>query len=674
MALLDDALAVAATGLPVFPCGQSKRPCIPSPKDGEPLSVLQRLGYGHGHLDASTDPTEVAELFSAQGARLIGIPTGERAGYDILDIDYRNAGGTWEHDNAWRIPETRVHRTLNGGRHYLFRHVPGVRNNASKLAPGIDIRGDGGYAVIPPSNGYTVESDADIAEWPDWLLEAVLARSVAADDAPPLPRTNGAAHEPLASRRLEGFVQSAARRVSQASDGNKHFTLRNMALSLGGIMDQAGMSEGDATAALMGALPASAKDRNAAAKTVAWGLAQGRLRPIDLPDRALPTSTPFAIFSRPPPPSNGEDHSETDWADEQPLPEAEAKPERKLILTLAELEELPDPEWLIRGLIPEQSLIVPFGPPKGGKSFIMMSIGLHIAAGRDWFSYPVKAGAVVYIAGEGVGGLKHRMRAMRTEYDIPLDIPFWIVTRAVNFRVAQDVDGLVNLITATVAASRFADVPVVLVVVDTLARAMPGADENSAQEVGLVIAMADEIKLRLSCTVALVHHEGKDETRGARGTSALRGAWDTAFRITQVSGTTKMEIIEQKEAEAGQILKFDMKEVVTGIGRSSLVPVLRDSPSPDEDQQNGQAKAKPAARMTGKSAILFRILERLAKQSGRENGDVDQLSLRREFYDTQAGIEPEAKKKGFQRALQTLQDKGLVEVNDPWIRLSEQQT
>ena len=130
-----------------------------------------------------------------------------------MDIDYRNGGGAWEQANAHRLPQTRTHGTLHGGRHYVLRHAPGVRNSASHLAQGIDIRGDGGYACWPPSGGYSVVSDAPIADWPDWLLALVLARPVKDEERPAkIPISYAVA--PGIPKRIERYVQALLERVS----------------------------------------------------------------------------------------------------------------------------------------------------------------------------------------------------------------------------------------------------------------------------------------------------------------------------------------------------------------------------------------------------------------------------------------------------------------------------
>ena len=153
----------------------------------------------------------------------------------------------------------------------------------------------------------------------------------------------------------------------------------------------------------------------------------------------------------------------------------EQKRQRPRILSLAELDALPPPEWIIRDLIPEAGFVVPYGPPKSGKTFVMLIAGLHVAAGRPWCGKPVKQGAVVYIAGEGTGGLSLRLKAMRQHYGIAVDVPFWVVPRAVNF---QDKDAVSRL--ADDIRSVAGNTPIRMIFLDTLARAMPGADENSA--------------------------------------------------------------------------------------------------------------------------------------------------------------------------------------------------
>lgn len=274
MSALGIAMRIAATGSPVFPCDHDKRPAI-SKREG-----------GRGFHDASTDPTTIRRLFDRHNAMLVGVPTGERSGFDVLDLDYRHGAGDWETHNLHRIPETRIHETKSGGRHLLFLHAPGVRNSAGKIAPGVDVRAAGGFVIAPPSPGYRVISDAPIAHWPDWLLALVLPMPKA------VPERQAYAPEPISSARLEAIRQRAIERVRNAGDGQKHYMLRNMSLLLGGIQDRAGFSCRDAWQWLKNALPSSVEDWDTAEATVEWGLKEGRARPLPIEADAPLASDP----------------------------------------------------------------------------------------------------------------------------------------------------------------------------------------------------------------------------------------------------------------------------------------------------------------------------------------------------------------------------------------------
>lgn len=308
--------------------------------------------------------------------------------------------------------------------------------------------------------------------------------------------------------------------------------------------------------------------------------------------------------------------------------EAPAAPRRPAarLMSIAEIEAMPPPEWLIEGLIPERGLVVPYGPPKVGKTFIVLSMALHIAAGMAWFGRPVKQGVVVYIAGEGLGGLALRIKAMRLRHEIPADVPFYIRPKAVNFREPTAVAELVAL-----AREAAAGQPIALVVIDTLARAMPGVDENSAQEVGLVIAQCDLVKEELGCTVAPIHHTGKDAERGMRGSNAIHGAVDATFRV-KAAGKGRVTLIneDQKDGEPAPPMTFNMEEVSTGL-RSSLVPILEDQRGPGrpkgEDADSTELLTRVVIAMSGvREAPLRRLAEAvMGSAQGRASSTLSAL-------------------------------------------------
>jgi hypothetical protein len=105
-------------------------------------------------------------------APLVGFPTGAVNGVDVLDID-GDAGRKWHDAHRASIPTTRTHSTRRG-QHFLFIHAPDLRCSKGKIAPGGDVRANGGYAIWWPREGFAFE-DHPVADWPDWLVEEAFA-------------------------------------------------------------------------------------------------------------------------------------------------------------------------------------------------------------------------------------------------------------------------------------------------------------------------------------------------------------------------------------------------------------------------------------------------------------------------------------------------------------------
>jgi hypothetical protein len=129
----------AAQGLPIFPiCAGNKIPYVK-------WSTL-----------ATTNAEQIVEWWQRWPLAMIGMPTGHRSGFVVLDIDKKNNkdGFATLLANGWDIPRDAVEVcTPSGGAHFYFRLKPGqkIGSSASKLGPGIDIRGEGGLVILPPS-------------------------------------------------------------------------------------------------------------------------------------------------------------------------------------------------------------------------------------------------------------------------------------------------------------------------------------------------------------------------------------------------------------------------------------------------------------------------------------------------------------------------------------------
>src|ERR1700674_4689062 len=103
------ALSLLGNGLPCFPCGIAKKPTT-----------------SRGFKDATCDPATLCELWKKYPGPLVGVPTGETSGLDVLDLDPRHGGDAWLAEHKHRLPSTQVHRTRSGGSHLLFRHQHGI--------------------------------------------------------------------------------------------------------------------------------------------------------------------------------------------------------------------------------------------------------------------------------------------------------------------------------------------------------------------------------------------------------------------------------------------------------------------------------------------------------------------------------------------------------------------
>ncbi|ENB2643131.1 AAA family ATPase [Escherichia coli] len=216
--------------------------------------------------------------------------------------------------------------------------------------------------------------------------------------------------------------------------------------------------------------------------------------------------------------------------------------------------------YVIKGLIPAESLCSTYGASGSYKSFLAISWSCHVATGMAWGGRRVSKGAVIYIAGEGSMGVKRRVKAWEITYG--KEVTDLCIVNAPVFPASPDyVEQVIR--TAGLVKSRTGE-NVRLIVIDTLARCFGGNDENDSRDMGAFIQGCDAIKQATGATVLVVHHSGKDETKGARGSSAFRAALDAEYRIGRensdvtalVAACTKM-----KDAEEPKESAYDLKSV-----------------------------------------------------------------------------------------------------------------
>lgn len=214
---------------------------------------------------------------------------------------------------------------------------------------------------------------------------------------------------------------------------------------------------------------------------------------------------------------------------------------------------------LVKHLLDQGASSVLFGDSNTGKSFFALDLALHIALGWTWRGRKVAQGAVLYVAAESGHGFKKRAIAFRQHYELgDRDVPFYLVPCPVNLLDPEaDTQPLIELVKAVEADC---GQKVGFIVVDTLARAIAGGDENSSEAMGAFIGNADKLRTATGAHVMAVHHSGKDRSKGARGHSSLRAAIDTEIQIADGVAT----VTKSRDSERAAPMPFRLHVVTVG--------------------------------------------------------------------------------------------------------------
>jgi len=277
-------------------------------------------------------------------------------------------------------------------------------------------------------------------------------------------------------------------------------------------------------------------------------------------DRAQPSYN--VAFLPPREPSMAGSAKDDPW-DSLDFPGSEIAAEPRFTLeSFASIEPVLSGSWIIKGLLPSSGLAVLYGEPGCGKSFLALDVALHVASGRPWAGKRVNQAGVVYIAAEGAGGFRKRVVAARQHYDLPADTPFALIVTPPNLgSEVGDAGALIDAIRRQSDAIGFRPG---LVIIDTLARSMEGADESSSRDRGLFVANAGRIERELGVLVLAVHHSGKDVDRGMRGSSALHGATSAEWEVASDGVAPMLRVAKMKDGEGGPTLMFQMFQVEVG--------------------------------------------------------------------------------------------------------------
>jgi putative DNA primase/helicase len=229
--------------------------------------------------------------------------------------------------------------------------------------------------------------------------------------------------------------------------------------------------------------------------------------------------------------------------------------QRYRLLKSDDLRKLPSLAWRIRGVLPSTGLASFYGASASGKSFLAMDAAAAIASGEDWFGLRVAQASVVYVALEGEVGLKLRVQAWETHTDRKL--PVNLVLQPFKLNELRDVQDLAAAVLSVGSGA--------VVILDTLNRAAPTADENSSRDMGAILEAAKALQLLTGGLIILVHHTGKDTTKGLRGHSSLFAALDCAVEITRNGDRREWALTKSKDGEDGLRHAFNLRVVGLGV-------------------------------------------------------------------------------------------------------------
>jgi len=227
----------------------------------------------------------------------------------------------------------------------------------------------------------------------------------------------------------------------------------------------------------------------------------------------------------------------------QEAPDGEAQPSywRSQTFTVADFLLRPRKQWLVDNILGEQDFALVYGESGHGKTHVLLDFAFACATGAvfaDTFAV-ARPLTVVYCAGEGVGGLADRLRAVRQHYGAAADTAqVFILTDVPQLFQIETVNGAFAFVTEWQRMAEAGAVPasVDVLIIDTLHTASAGANENSAQDASITQRSMRLLRDRLGCALVLSHHANKAGT-GERGTTALRATMDTVLR-TQKTGET----------------------------------------------------------------------------------------------------------------------------------------
>jgi AAA domain/Bifunctional DNA primase/polymerase, N-terminal len=524
---------------PIFPChAETKAPLVAT-----------------GFKAATRDPEQIARWSELYPNCLWGVPTGAVSGFDALDIDPRNGGDKWL--KTRKLPRTRVHKTRSGGVHLLFKHVPGLRNSAGLLAPGVDVRADGGYIIFWPAHGFDA-GGPEMTEWPADVLVSLLRGQPSAVDG----------GEVDLDRRMPPSADAVVdllTRMENTLEVDRDVYVRVMTAAKGCI-DALGVDEGISDAAIAWAERWPAYTGDEAAKweddwsrrdaplagwqslqRVAADLVPG-YRETLAAERLAEAQAEFTFEPLPPPPDK----------------------DAPLVYAYGENPYGPR-RWLVHQMLPEVGVALLSGQWGVGKTFTAIELAVCAMFGLPFARHTVdRPCGVLWLAAEGETELSDRLSAALAKHGAEGPVPFVWADTFPLLRDRDAVDRFKKIIKAAQETLESRGAKLGVIFLDTMAAGAGWDDENSAAEGQQAMNLLRSMARGYGCLVVGIDHYGKDNGSGTRGSTAKEAACDAVLALLgerQPSGKVvgaRMAVRKARGGLAGQEYAYDLPVSTVG--------------------------------------------------------------------------------------------------------------
>lgn len=645
---LQAALSHAEAGRPVFPCA--------------PVTHKPRVTGGF-HA-ATTDTTQIERWWQKWPDSMPGIPTGPKSGLAVLDLDMKKGkDGISALRDLGYDPDSLspcIVSTTTGGRHLFFAHPEGLKSTSDKLALGVDVRAEGGYVIAPGAvekkGRYRLLSgdlSGPLTAWPEGLRPAPREASGAASGereghSPAVIREAVMAlpndGDAFASRDDWLKIVAAVHHETDGSDDGLELVQEWSA-------QHPTYDEGE-TESVWQSFHRSEGTVRTFATVRAEARRHGWRDPIWQAERAAEIDSEF----------------DSHWTLEE-LVEAEtaatiaelvgdpaaikAKADLDAItaqaqfsfLSPSDCEGMPARRYVVKGLLAERDVGCIVGAPGAGKSLLAPFIGYGVARGDRVFGHRTRSGGVLYVAAEDAHGMRGRVTALKDTHG-----------DADGFRLVVGVSDLLNSQVAGKPSPQLAALQKevkarkpALIVIDTIAMAFPGLEENDARSMGLVVAAARSLT-KWGAAVLLIHHDTKDGQQGLpRGHSILNGALDMSLHLKREGGVVTGRLTKNRNGTTDQTLAFTVKTVTLGEdedGDPITTAICEESDGPE--------RAAPKLTPSVEAALaIFNDLPQPVTDDAWRQAVIDARTV-------SASDDPDSRRKAYKRAVEDLTRKGIV--------------